>query len=49
MARQKKAQLEEVPVIITNIDDLKSLEFAIVEMFKEMILIHLKKPKVIKD
>ena len=27
----KKAQLEEVPVIITNIDDLKSLEFAIVE------------------
>ena len=27
----KKAQLNEVPVIITNIDDLKSLEFAIVE------------------
>ena len=27
----KKAQLEEVPVVITNIDDLKSLEFAIVE------------------
>jgi ParB family transcriptional regulator, chromosome partitioning protein len=27
----KKAQLEEVPVIITNLDDLKSLEFAIVE------------------
>ena len=27
----KKAQLEEVPVIITNVDDLKSLEFAIVE------------------
>ena len=27
----KKAELSEVPVIITNIDDLKSLEFAIVE------------------
>ncbi len=27
----KKAGLEKVPVIITNIDDLKSLEFAIVE------------------
>ena len=27
----KKAQLNEVPVVITDIDDLKSLEFAIVE------------------
>ena len=27
----KKAGLEEVPVVITNVDDLKSLEFAIIE------------------
>ena len=27
----KKAELNEVPVVITNVDDLKSLEFAIVE------------------
>ena len=27
----KKAQLNEVPVVVTDIDDLKSLEFAIVE------------------
>ena len=27
----KKAELNEVPVVITDVDDLKSLEFAIVE------------------
>ena len=35
----QKAGLHEVPVVVTEADDLKSLEFAIVEMFKDMILI----------
>ena len=37
MACSSKAGLHNVPVVITEADDLKSLEFAIVEMFKDMI------------
>ena len=33
----QKAGLHEIPVVVTDADDLKSLEFAIVEMFKDMI------------
>ena len=38
MVSCKKAGLHEIPVVLTEADDLKSLEFAIVEMFKDMTL-----------
>ena len=44
-----KAGLNEIPVVITEADDLKSLEFAIVENVQRHDLNPLKKHKVIKD
>ena len=37
----QKAGLHEVPVVITNADDLKSLEFAIIENVQRLSLIHI--------
>ena len=35
----RKAGLHEIPVVVTEADDLKSLEFAIIELSNDMILI----------
>jgi ParB family chromosome partitioning protein len=43
----QKAGLHEVPVVITEVDDLKSLEFAIVENVQRSDLSAIKKPVVI--
>ena len=45
----RKAGLHEIPVVVTDADDLKSLEFAIVENVQRHDLNPLKKLKVIKD
>ena len=45
----RKAGLHEIPVVITEADDLKSLEFAIVENVQRHDLNPLEGHKVIKD
>ena len=45
----QKAGLHDVPVVITDVDDLKSLEFAIIENVQRNDLNALKKLVVIKD
>jgi ParB family chromosome partitioning protein len=45
----KRAGLHEVPVVVTEADDLKSLEFAIVENVQRHDLNPLEEAKVIKD
>ena len=45
----EKAGLHEIPVVLTEADDLKSLEFAIVENVQRHDLNPMRKPKDIKN